>query len=274
MRRALRSLDGRSRGRPTGCCRAAAPGRALGLRARSRRDDPGRIHPAAALSRHASTPELEQRIARYLRATQGAHGGWPLFHGGAFDISASVKAYFALKAAGDPVDAPHMARARAAILAARRRPALQRLHPHPAGAVRRGAVAGGAGDAGRDHAAAALVPVSHRQDLVLVAHRARAAAGADGAAAAGAQPARRHDRRAVCSSRRTACTDWITPPTRSLMSAAPLRGSTASVRRRRADLSGGYRGDRAIDKAVAFRHRAAQRRGRARRDFPGDGQCR
>ena len=54
----------------------------------------------------------------YLRATQGEHGGWPLFHGGAFDLSApAVKAYFALKAAGDPPDAPHMARARAAILA-------------------------------------------------------------------------------------------------------------------------------------------------------------
>jgi squalene-hopene/tetraprenyl-beta-curcumene cyclase len=62
-------------------------------------------------------PALEQRIARYLRATQAEHGGWPLFHGGAFDLSSSVKAYFALKAAGDPVEAPHMARARAAILA-------------------------------------------------------------------------------------------------------------------------------------------------------------
>jgi squalene-hopene/tetraprenyl-beta-curcumene cyclase len=61
-------------------------------------------------------PELEERIARYLRATQGADGGWPLFFGGAFDLSGSVKAYFALKAAGDPIDAPHMARARAAIL--------------------------------------------------------------------------------------------------------------------------------------------------------------
>jgi squalene-hopene/tetraprenyl-beta-curcumene cyclase len=62
-------------------------------------------------------PELEQRIARYLRDVQGADGGWPLFYGGAMDLSASVKAYFALKAAGDLVDAPHMARARAAILA-------------------------------------------------------------------------------------------------------------------------------------------------------------
>jgi squalene-hopene/tetraprenyl-beta-curcumene cyclase len=62
-------------------------------------------------------PELEARIARYIRAVQGAHGGWPLFYGGDLDISCSVKAYFALKAAGDLVDAPHMVRARAAILA-------------------------------------------------------------------------------------------------------------------------------------------------------------
>src|SRR5690242_10598865 len=62
-------------------------------------------------------PELQTRIARYIRATQGADGGWPLFYGGALDLSASVKAYFALKAAGDPVEAPHMERARAAILA-------------------------------------------------------------------------------------------------------------------------------------------------------------
>jgi squalene-hopene/tetraprenyl-beta-curcumene cyclase len=62
-------------------------------------------------------PELQARIARYIRATQGADGGWSLFHGGALDLSASVKAYFALKAAGDPEVAPHMARARAAILA-------------------------------------------------------------------------------------------------------------------------------------------------------------
>jgi squalene-hopene/tetraprenyl-beta-curcumene cyclase len=61
--------------------------------------------------------DLEAAIARFLRAGQAEHGGWPLFHGGAFDLSASVKAYFALKAAGDPPDAPHMARARAAILA-------------------------------------------------------------------------------------------------------------------------------------------------------------
>jgi len=61
--------------------------------------------------------ELERLIAVYLRRIQGDHGGWPLVHAGPFDVSASVKAYFALKMIGDDVDAPHMARAREAILA-------------------------------------------------------------------------------------------------------------------------------------------------------------
>ena len=61
--------------------------------------------------------ELERKIAVYLRSRQSADGGWPLFHGGAFDISASVKAYFALKMIGDDPQADHMKRARAAILA-------------------------------------------------------------------------------------------------------------------------------------------------------------
>ena len=51
-------------------------------------------------------PELQARIARYIRARQGADGGWPLFHGGDLDISCSVKAYFALKAAGPMVSTP------------------------------------------------------------------------------------------------------------------------------------------------------------------------
>ncbi|MEO6092480.1 MAG: squalene--hopene cyclase [Novosphingobium sp.] len=62
---------------------------------------------------------LEARIGRYLRRIQSsAHHGWGLFHEGGFDVSASVKAYYALKMIGDAVEAPHMARARAAILAA------------------------------------------------------------------------------------------------------------------------------------------------------------
>ena len=60
---------------------------------------------------------LQAKIGVYLREKQNADGGWPLFHDGSSDLSASVKAYFALKAVGDPADAAHMARARACILA-------------------------------------------------------------------------------------------------------------------------------------------------------------
>src|SRR6188768_434541 len=67
----------------------------------------------------AETPnlELERKIGNYLRRIQGAHGGWPLYHEGAFDISATVKAYFALKMIGDDIETPHMVRARDAIKA-------------------------------------------------------------------------------------------------------------------------------------------------------------
>jgi squalene-hopene/tetraprenyl-beta-curcumene cyclase len=61
--------------------------------------------------------QLERKIGAYLRRIQGAHGGWPLFEGGRLNISASVKAYFALKMIGEDPDAAHMVRAREAILA-------------------------------------------------------------------------------------------------------------------------------------------------------------
>ena len=59
---------------------------------------------------------LHERMATYLREIQEDHGGWPLFHRGDLNVSASVKAYFALKCVGDSPDAPHMTRAREAIL--------------------------------------------------------------------------------------------------------------------------------------------------------------
>jgi squalene-hopene/tetraprenyl-beta-curcumene cyclase len=58
---------------------------------------------------------LEAGIAAYLRRIQGNHGGWPLFADGDFDMSATVKAYFALKMIGDEPQASHMRRAREAI---------------------------------------------------------------------------------------------------------------------------------------------------------------
>ncbi|MFQ3596661.1 MAG: squalene--hopene cyclase, partial [Sphingomonadaceae bacterium] len=61
--------------------------------------------------------ELERRIGLYLRREQAEDGSWPLFKAGAGDLSATIKAYWALKLIGDAIDAPHMVRARAWILA-------------------------------------------------------------------------------------------------------------------------------------------------------------
>ena len=62
-------------------------------------------------------PEKERKAVRYLTATQLPDGGWPIYYGGPSEISASVKAYFALKLSGVPQDEPFMVRAKEAILA-------------------------------------------------------------------------------------------------------------------------------------------------------------
>ena len=145
---------------------------------------------------------LEAKIANYLRRVQGAHGGWPLVHDGDFDMSASVKAYFALKMIGDFAGrAAHGARARGDPLARRRHPQ-QRFHALHAGDVRGDDLAQRAGAAGRDHAAADVVAVSPQQDLVLGAHHDRAADGAGGAEAAREKCQRRRHRRVVPAGRR------------------------------------------------------------------------
>ena len=61
--------------------------------------------------------EREARMVRYLQGAQLEDGGWPIYTGAPMDVSASVKAYFALKLAGVPQDDPGMRRAREAILA-------------------------------------------------------------------------------------------------------------------------------------------------------------
>lgn len=59
---------------------------------------------------------LERKIAAHLRSIQDEHDGWSLYHGGSFDLSCSVKAYYALKLVGDDPNEEHMVRARNAIL--------------------------------------------------------------------------------------------------------------------------------------------------------------
>ncbi len=58
----------------------------------------------------------EAKLAAYIRRIQGKDGGWPLYHDGEADLSATVKAYYALKLVGDDVEAAHMCRAREVIL--------------------------------------------------------------------------------------------------------------------------------------------------------------
>ncbi|NJN48279.1 MAG: squalene--hopene cyclase [Candidatus Competibacteraceae bacterium] len=59
----------------------------------------------------------EQRIAQYLLRTQNASGSWSLYDAGPGDISATVKAYFALKLAGQAAESEPMLRARTWVLA-------------------------------------------------------------------------------------------------------------------------------------------------------------
>ncbi len=56
--------------------------------------------------------ERQAKMVAYLRRQQSSGGGWSLFEGGPANLSATVKAYFALKLAGVPVDDPAMVSAR------------------------------------------------------------------------------------------------------------------------------------------------------------------
>jgi squalene-hopene/tetraprenyl-beta-curcumene cyclase len=64
-----------------------------------------------------ASPRDEARMVRFIRRRQQADGGWNLFEGGPTNLSATIKAYFAMKLAGVPPDDPAMARARERILA-------------------------------------------------------------------------------------------------------------------------------------------------------------
>ncbi|HEY4962201.1 MAG TPA: squalene--hopene cyclase [Candidatus Limnocylindrales bacterium] len=61
-------------------------------------------------------PERTQKCANEILSHQNEDGGWPIFNGGPSNISASVKAYFALKMAGHSHEHPALAKARERIL--------------------------------------------------------------------------------------------------------------------------------------------------------------
>jgi len=53
-------------------------------------------------------PDETDRSAAWIRSRQRADGTWANFHGGPGDLSTTIEAYWALRLAGDPVEAEHM----------------------------------------------------------------------------------------------------------------------------------------------------------------------
>jgi squalene-hopene/tetraprenyl-beta-curcumene cyclase len=62
------------------------------------------------------SPKVE-KLANYIRRKQLSDGGWNIFEGGPSELNATVKAYLALRLAGDAVDAPHVVRAKEKVIA-------------------------------------------------------------------------------------------------------------------------------------------------------------
>ena len=60
--------------------------------------------------------EKVAKLANYIRKKQLADGGWSIFEGGPSELNASVKAYVALRLAGDAATAPHIVGAKEKII--------------------------------------------------------------------------------------------------------------------------------------------------------------
>ena len=68
------------------------------------------------------TAEQTQAAARWIASQQRDDGTWANFYGGPADLSTTVEAYVALRLAGHEPQAPHLARAAAAVSSAVRTP--------------------------------------------------------------------------------------------------------------------------------------------------------
>ena len=111
-------LEGDGRGLERLAARPAARRGLLGRRARRRHDPRVGICLADGLSGPARRSGLRQGMPLHSTSKQRPDGGWAIYPGGPCEVSASVKAYFALKLLGVSPDDPAMRRARQAILAA------------------------------------------------------------------------------------------------------------------------------------------------------------
>jgi squalene-hopene/tetraprenyl-beta-curcumene cyclase len=63
-----------------------------------------------------AAPERIAKLANYIRRRQLPDGGWNIYFGGPSELNATIKAYFALKLAGDPPAEAHMECARKRVL--------------------------------------------------------------------------------------------------------------------------------------------------------------
>jgi len=61
-------------------------------------------------------PSLQAKIANFLRSHQSPDGSYPLYKGGVGDLSCTIKAYYAMKLAGDLIEANHLQNAKTWIL--------------------------------------------------------------------------------------------------------------------------------------------------------------
>ena len=185
--------------------------RPLGLRPGSRRHQSVGIHPAQSLSRRARKKDRG-----------GPRGLHPQHPGRTRRLAAVPQRRLRHERLGEslfrPEDGrrrhrcrPHAPRAQGD-LGPRRRRACKRLHPLCPRAVRRSALARGAGDAGGIDAGAALVPGDGLPLRLLVAHGDRAASRVGGAEAAREEPARRADPGVVPRPRRSGSRLTCTTP--------------------------------------------------------------
>ena len=145
-----------------------------------------------------------RRLANHLLNKQNPDGGWPIYDNGPSDVSATVKAYWALKFAGPlPARAAHGGRAQAH-QGARRHPQGQHLHQILSGPVRPIRLARRAHDPAGDHAVPEVVLLQSLRDV-------------------GLDP--RH-RRAPCPSSGPTSRRSLAPRTRRSTSCSPIRAAT------------------------------------------------
>ena len=210
-----RAIDAATRG----AARLPARRRPLGVRAGGRCDHPRRIRAVEALSRRAGRPGPGAKDRRLSASPPGRAWRLAAVPQRRFRHERQRESLF--RAQDDRRRRRRAAHARARARRSWRMAARSMSTCSPAACCRSIGMlplAQRAGDAGRDHAAAALVSFHLVEDLVLGAHRARAAAGAAGAQAARQQSARR-SASTSCSSKAAAT---VGPPRQG---AASERGS-------------------------------------------------